>query len=123
MRAGDISDEVAPAIGLRFERVIKTEEGKLNRSAKAYLLSIARLDVNIHILTTGDPRRCMAFCLKWGVPYHRVIGCESTLEIPDVCREQDLLTFYDMDKTILQNINSRGYGKIEAKQWTSVEVS
>lgn len=124
MRGGDLSNEVAPTIGMRFERVLRTEEGRLNRSAKAYLESLSRgLGVNVCILTTGDHRKARAFCYKWSIPYNEIVECESTLEIPDVCREKDLLTYYDYDVHILQNVNSRGYGKVDAKQWTAVEVS
>lgn len=123
MRGGDISDEIAPGFGIRFERVIKTDEGKLNRAAKAYLLSIQRLDANIFILTTGDPRRAMAFCSKWGVPYFQIIGADSELELADICREKALVTYYDMDDRVLQNVRSRGMERVEAKLWTSVEVS
>lgn len=122
MRGGDLSSDIAPSVGIRFERVIKTEEGRLNRSAKAYLQSLLRLDVNVYIITLGDSRRCMAFCAKWGVPYTRVIGADSTLEIPDIVRENDLLSYYDMDETILQNVNSRGTGKVEVKLWTVIET-
>lgn len=118
MRGGDLSNEIAPAIAMRFERVIKTEEGKLNKAAKAYLQTIHRIDVNVYIITTGPERKAIAFLMKWGVPYFRVIECTSTLEIADVCREMDVLTYYDYDVELLNNINSRGHGKIEAKQWT-----
>lgn len=122
MRDGDLSNDIAPGIGMRFEGVIKTDEGKLNRAAKAYLLSISRLDVNVFIITTGDTRRCMAFCLKWGVPYYRVIDASSIHEIPTIVREMNLLTYYDSEKTILQNVNSRGHGNIEVKEWTSITL-
>lgn len=122
MRNGDLSDEIAPGIGLRFEGIVKTEEGKLNRSAKAYLQSIARLDVNVYLITTGDPRRCMAFCVKWGVLGYKVINVTSTLEIPDVVREMGLLTYYDIDDNILANVRSRGQNRVEALRWETFEV-
>lgn len=123
MKGGDISNDPAPAMGIRFERVIKTSEGKLNRTAKAFIETLGRLECNIHIITTEDPRRCMAFLVKWRVPFTRVIGADSTLEIPDICREQHLLTYYDLDKDILQNVNSRGAGDIEVKLFDQVEVA
>lgn len=122
MRNGDLSNEIAPTVGMRFERVIKTGEGKLNRSAKAYLQSINRLDINVVIITTGADRLAAAFCYKWGVPYFRVVPAESPLEIPDIVREMNMMTYYDLDTDILQNVNSRGGGKVEVKQWTQVSV-
>lgn len=120
MRGGDLSNEQAAGLGMRFERVIKTEEGKLNRAAKAYLQTIMRLDVNVFIITTGDFRKAVAFCVKWGIPYTRVVEAAGTLEIPDIVRENDLVTYYDLDQFVLQNINSRGHGKVDAKLWTQV---
>lgn len=123
MRGGDLSNELAATVGMRFERVIKTEEGKLNRSAKAYLQSINRLDVNVVIITTGPVRLAASFCLKWGVPYFRIIPAESPLEVPDIVREMDMINYYDIDRDILQNVNSRGGGKVQVKQWTQFEVA
>lgn len=122
MLNGDIGNELAPSVGCRFERVIRTEEGKLNRSAKAYLETIGRTISNVYLITTGDRRKCMAFCIKWAVPYFQVIECQSTLEIADVVREHDMLYYYDMDVPVLQNVNSRGAGKVEAKLWTSITL-
>lgn len=122
MRNGDLGNELAPSVGCRFERVIKTDEGKLNRSAKAYLETIGRSLCNVYIITTGDRRKCMSFCAKWGVPYFQVIEAETTFEISDVVREHDMLYYYDMDREILQNVNSRGQGKVKAQLWTSVEL-
>lgn len=123
MRSGDISNEPASAVGMRFERVIKTEEGKLNRSAKAHLQYLGRLNINRYVITTGDSRKAIAFLYKWDVPYFRVISADSTLEIPEIVREHDMLAYYDADREIVNNVNSRGHGKVDAKLWTSVEVS
>lgn len=124
MRAGDISNEVAPAVGIRFERVIRTEEGKLNRAAKAWIQAIiGELDCNVYIITTADERKARSFLYKWNVPYTRVIEAVSTLEIPDITRENELLTYHDIDLDILQNVRARGAKQTEAKQWTVVEIS
>lgn len=122
MKGGDLSNEVAPGVGMRFERCIKTVEGRLNRSAKAYLESLGHIDVNIYIITTGDYRKALAFCVKWAIPCLRVIKADSLLEIPDICNENHLLTYYDMDVNVLQNVRARSRG-VEAKAWTSVEIS
>lgn len=122
MKGGDLSNEVAPTLAIRFERVLRTEEGKLNRSAKAYLQSLRNIDINVVIITTKDSRKAAAFCYKWGIPYQRIVECDSTLEIPQVCREMDVLTYYDFDIEILQNVNSRGHGKIDVREWIIPEV-
>lgn len=124
MRNGDLSNEIAPSMGLRFEGCIKTAEGKLNKTAKAYLGQLGRnVDVNIIVITTGDRRKALSFLVKWTVPYTRVVQADSLLEIPDIVRENDMIEYWDMDREIVQNVNSRGSGKINSKLWTSVLVS
>lgn len=124
MLGGDLDNTLAPSIGIRFERVIKTEEGKLNKAAKGFLES---LDVwsraNFYIITTAETRKCLAFLVKWRVPYNKVIGVESSLEIPDVARENDFIVYYDLDKDVLQNINTRGNKKTKGELWTLQEAS
>lgn len=121
MRNGDLTNEVAPGIAIRFERVIKTEEGKLNMDAKGFInVLMGRLDVNVYVITTGNRRKAQAFLQKWGVPHTSVIEVETYYEIADVCRENDYLTYYDIDKDALYSVKSRGTAKIEAKQWTSI---
>lgn len=123
MKFGDLSNELAPGLGFRFERVLKTKEGKLNRAAKAYIESVGRLDVNVYIITTGDERKARLFLYKWGVVYYRLIQADSLLEIPDICNENKLLTYYDTDVNVLQNVRARGRERVEAKLWTAQEVS
>lgn len=118
MRHGNISNELAPSVGMRFERVIKTEEGKLNRAAKAFLSSKALADINTYIITTGEYRKALAFCVKWHIPYTAIIKADSTLEVPDIVREHDMVQYWDTDINILQNVNSRGSGKVDVNQWT-----
>lgn len=120
MKGGDLSNESAPGMGVRFEKVIKTEEGKLNKSLKGYLQYVTRsVDVNIFVITTNDRRRALAFLTKWGVPYNEVIEADSSLEIPDIVRENNLLTYFDLDKELLSNIKARGNEKVRAELWTS----
>lgn len=124
MRGGDLSNEVAPAMGIRFERVVKTEEGRLNKALKGYLQSLSRsVDVNVYIISTTERRKALSFLLKWAVPYNEVIHADSLIEIPDIVREHNMLTYYDLDRNVVQNVNSRGSGKIDAKLWTLVQVS
>jgi hypothetical protein len=122
MKGGDIDNDLAPGVGIRFEGIIKSAEGKLNQTARGYLVGITRtVDCNVYIITTQSERLAAAFCLKWGVPYHRIIPAVSELEIPDICRAMELLTYYDVDQRVLTNINARGSGKIKAELWTSQE--
>lgn len=123
MKHGDLSIDLAPAVGFRFERLIKTEEGRLNKSVKAFIENvIGHLDANVYIITSGNERKCRAFLLKWGIVYTRVIEAESPLEIPSICIENRLATYYDYDLDILQNVRARGKDRVEAIQWTMQEV-
>lgn len=123
MKLGDLSNEVAPAVGIRFEHVIRTGDGKLNRSAKAFLETLLRMDSNVYIITTGPERKAMSFLFKWAVPYTRVIEAESLIEIPLICNEHALLTYYDVDNDILQNVRARGKERTKAALWTAREVA
>lgn len=118
MKFGDISNEPAPTVGIRFERIIKTDEGKLNMKAKGYLQSIWRLDINIAVITTGDERKALSFLSKWGVPYNRIIRAIAPYEVADVVRANDMVEYYDVDKDVLQNVISRGGRKVSVKEWT-----
>lgn len=119
---GDITNDPAPGFGIRFERAIKTEEGHLNRSVKRYLHHVARsIDANIYLITTENPRKAAAFCVKWGVPYRQIVEAASDLEIPDICNEMELVQYYDLDQRVVQNVNSRSRG-CKAELWTQVEV-
>lgn len=123
MRGGDISNEPAPAMGIRFERVIKTDEGKLNRAAKAYLERLASMDLTIYIITTGDKRKCLSFLVKWGVVYNNVVEADSLLEISDIARENQFITYYDVDTDVLHNVRSRGQNRTAAELWEHYEIA
>lgn len=123
MRQGDLSSDLAPAVGFRFERLIRTEEGKLNKHVKGFIQNIlGNLDANVYIITTNDERKAVAFCWKWGVTYTRLIKADSPLEIPVIANENDLITYYDVDNDIVQNVNSRAKEGVKAELWTSREV-
>lgn len=123
MRGGNISNDIAPAIGFRFERLIKTEEGKLNRHVKGYIEQvIGDLDLNVYIITTNGQRKALSFCYKWGIPYTRIIQADSLLEIPEIVNENSLLTYYDLDLDVVQNVNSRGRKGVKAELWMHPEV-
>lgn len=118
MLKGELSNELAPAVGVRFERILKTEEGKLNKQGKGFLEKLMGLDINTYIITTQDRRRVMAFLAKWRVPYTNVFEADTKYEIPDIAREQDMITYYDVDVPVLQNINTRGNKKVKGELWT-----
>lgn len=124
MKGGDLSADPAPGIGVRFELVLKTQEGRLNRAGKSFLFDLWRdLDINVYIYTTGDRRKAMAFCLKWGIPYTQVIDVETTLEIPLLCMEAQLSTYYDADKDILANVTARAGHITKAELFDKEELA
>lgn len=120
MRGGDLSNEIAPGIGIRFERIIKTEEGRLNKKAKGFLEDLASVEYNVYIITTGDRRKCLQFLTKWRIPYSDVFAAETDYEVADIVREHDMLTYWDIDREMLNSVNSRGPGNIKVEQWTLV---
>lgn len=123
MKGGDLSNDLAPIVAIRFERLIKTEEGKLNKHMKGFIQKlIGRLDVNVYIITTGNARKCLAFLVKWGVPFSRVLQADSTLEVPDIVNENYVITYYDVDTDMIQNVNSRARKGVKAIQWTHREA-
>lgn len=118
MRLGDLSNEMAPATGFRFEGIIKTADGHLNSHGKGFLMSLmADSRFNCYLVTTKDPRKAHAFCLKWGVPYSSIIEVVE-LEIPDVVRERKMVAYWDMDKEVLLNVNARVQGA-PGQRWIS----
>lgn len=121
MKHGDLSNEIAPGVGIRFENIIKTEEGVLNKAAKSYLEVLSGVDVMIYVLTTGEERKTMAFLYKWAVPYNKVLAVDSLFEIADVCREQKFISYYDVDRDVLHNVRSRGQQRTAAEYWDQYE--
>lgn len=123
MRGGDLSNHPAPSVAVRYEEVIRTHDGALNRAAKAYLQNLWReLNVNVHILTTESARRAMAFCVKWGVPYTKVIET-NPLEIPLLCLENEYATYYDRDKEVLSNVDARASHVTRTQFFEGLEVA
>lgn len=119
MRGGDLSNELAPIVGMRFEGVVKTGGGKLNRAAKAFAQNLVmNAGYNIYIITTGNHRKALMFCVKWGFPWTQVLEADSVLEIPDICIENELRSYYDVDDQVLSNVRGRGKERVQAEQWT-----
>lgn len=121
MRGGDLSNELAPYVGIRFERVIKTEEGLLNRAAKAYIEKILRTDVNL-VVITNDRRKALAFLTKWHVPYTQVVQADSRFEIPRICAEWNLISYFDVEPDAIQDVNSISRSTA-AQMWEHYEVA
>lgn len=121
MRGGNLSNELAPAMGIRFENIIKTVDGKLNRAAKAYLEKLDSQDIRLVVITT-DKRRALAFMTKWRVPYSQVLEAESSYEIAELCRENDFIFYFDVDTDVLHSVRSRG-PKIAAEKWEHFETT
>lgn len=118
MKWGDISNEPAPAIGIRFEEIIRRgDDGKLNRTGKAFCERLVGRDVALVLFTTGTTRKAQAYSYKWGVPYNGICAVDSVLELVQVCIEQKLIQYWDTDKDILSKINARHRGT-EIRLWT-----
>lgn len=116
MDRGDLSNDLAPAVGVRFEHVLYNF-GKVNEPGKAYVESLLRRDINLYLYTTLPDRKVRAWCYHWGVLYTRVISAESTLEIPELCRAHKLMLYVDTDDHILQAVSERGNPQIQIKKW------
>lgn len=121
MRGGDLSNQLAPYVGIRFERIIKTDEGQLNRSAKAYMERILGKEVNL-VVISNDKRKALAFLTKWHIPYTQVLQADSRFEIPRLCQEWKLISYFDVDPDTIQDVNSLSRETV-AQLWESYEVA
>lgn len=117
MRGGDLSNDMAPYVAFSFDRVVKRPDGKLDPRAKGLLLQFMESDKNVLLITEEDKRKCMAFCMKWGVPWNQVIEVDSVFEIPDVCREIDVLWYWDTSDKILSSVRARGGLQVKVERW------
>ena len=118
MRLGDLDNSIAPAVAFRFENVIYLY-GQIDQGARAALeYNMFQRDCNVYILTLMSQRKVMAKCLKWAVPYTRVIQVDSALEIPEICKVHRILEYYDRDEKILENVGTTGF-QTKATKWTS----
>lgn len=124
MKNGNLSDRPSPAIAFRFEGILKTQTGQLNRAGKAKVEDIFnKRDCNIYIVTTEDDRKAKLFCIKWGIPYAHIVVADSKLEIPLICLENKLLRYYDSDKDIVSNVKARAQHVTDAFIFDTVEVA
>lgn len=118
MKFGDLSNKLAPIIGFRFENVIRKEDGKLNTAASAFIQDrVLATGCNVYIITSGERRKALAFCVKYNVQWTQVIEVDSILEIPEVCIANKMLIYYDTNKEVLYNINARGKDRVKAQEW------
>lgn len=119
MKFGDLSNDLAPIVGFRFEKVIKKSDGKLNKQVKSYMQDVLlKTGCNLYILTTGDRKKALSFCVKYNIPWTQVIEIDSVLEIPEVCIENKMIVYYDNDGEVVYNVNSRGKERVTAQAWT-----
>lgn len=116
MRGGELSNYTAPAVGVRFEWIIYNA-GKLNQPGKAFMESLMSKEVNAYIFTMLGERKAMAFCYKWHVPYSTIFGCESTLEIAELCVAHKMLVYYDTDDRLLELVAGRGTVQTSTIKW------
>lgn len=118
MRGGDLTSQLAPAVGVIFEEIVRDfTTGKPNPPGKAFLESLVNKNFNIYLLTLMDERKTRAFCFKWAIPYTNVIQCDSVLEVPEVCWAHHLSVFYSTNERLLESVRSRGNPRCEAKKW------
>lgn len=123
MRFGDISNERAAGMGIRFELIVRGQDGSLNKQGKGFLERLASSEFNIYVITTGDKRKTLAYLAKWNVPYNYVLDAETLFEIADLCIEHKLIQYYDTDTHVVSNVISRGKQRTEGVLWTLEESS
>lgn len=125
LKGGNLSNKAGYSIGIRFEGVVQIGlEKKKNPHAIAYIEYLFNQgDINVFLITLGDERKAMSFCYKWGIPYTRIIKADSYLEIPDICLAHNLITYYDIDTNILEQVGNRGKLRTKAEKWISPEDS
>lgn len=120
MRAGDLDNTAAPAVGFRFEEVVYLY-GKIDAGARAQLeYNLFTRDYNVYLISLLPERKVAAKCFKWNVPYTRVIHVDSLLEIPEVCKAHRMLEYFDRDEKVLENVGMTGF-QTKGTKWTSPE--
>lgn len=116
MRAGDLSANAAPAVGVRFENVLYNF-GKVNTPGKAFVEDLLQKDVNIFLLTLMDERKVRAWCYKWNIPYTQVFQAESKFELIDIAIAHKLVVLYDTDERVLEMASARGKHQMATVRW------
>lgn len=116
MRTGNLSNEVAKGVGIRFENVLY-DFGKANQPGKAFVENLVTKGLNIYLLTLNDERKSKAWCWRHAVAYTQLFQCESTMEIADVVQAHGLLAYYDTDDRVLEAVASRGKQQVYTQKW------
>lgn len=117
MRSGNLSNELAHVIGVRFENVIYNY-GKVNQPGKAFCEDLLQKNCNLYFVTTLHQNKVRSWCFKWGVGYTNILVADSLLEIPELCRAHHMLAYFDTDDRLLQSVRDRGTPRIEAIKWS-----
>lgn len=120
MKGGQLSNKLAPGVGIFFEQVVYNF-GKLNEPGKAFLEHLISIDCNIYLFTLLSHRKVAAWCFKWAVPYTGIIEADSILELPQLSQAHHLSVFFATDDRLLEAVRSRGNPQIEAKKWEQNE--
>lgn len=116
MRGGNLSNETARGVGVRFEHVLY-DFGKVNPPGRAFIEKLVAQGLNIYLLTLNDERKSKAWCVRHNIAYTHLFQCESTLEIAEVAQEHGLLAYYDTDDRVLEAVASRGKEQVYAQKW------
>lgn len=117
MRFGNLSNELAHAVGVRFEHVIYNF-GEVNKPGKAFCENLLQQHCNLYLVSLLPERKVRAWCYKWGVMYTNILAADSTLEIPPLCQAHHMLAYFDTDDRVLQAVRERGSPRVEARKWT-----
>lgn len=116
MKHGDLSNEMAPVIGLRFENIVYNF-GKVNGPGKALCEGLLSRDCNLYLFSTLPERKVASWCYKWGLGYTRIIEAAGPLEIPELCINHHLTVYYDTDERLLAEVSMRGNPQIRTIKW------
>ena len=117
MEKGNLSNTLARPVGVRFEAVVYNF-GKVNPPGKALCERLLTQDCNLYLYSSLFERKVKAVCYKWSIPYSRVYGDLSPLEIPELVWAHKLVLYIDTDDRLLQGISERGNPQVETKKWT-----
>lgn len=116
MIKGDLSNELATKVAIRFEAVIYNF-GKVNKEGEAFVESCMNKGFNVLLVTLLPERKAMAWCYKWCVPYTQLVQASSTLEIPEILHYHHVVAYFDTDERLLAEVAMRGNPQIEAMKW------
>lgn len=118
MRHGDLSKAMVPSIAVRWEYVVwDPTGGKPNLVGKAHLEKLYNNELLVILITSADERKAKAKCYKWNIPYSKLLGVDSVLEIPEIAQAHKIIAYWDVDQRVLDNVKSSGPAQIETFKW------